>query len=69
MQRIALAVFEQGLAGLSWWSTLEASWTNVTLFAEIAAPRLELAADPEILTTRHPAVRTAAEAIGVRLAR
>jgi hypothetical protein len=66
-QAIAVTAFEEGAAGLEWWSTLEASWINVTLFAERAASRLELAADPEPLTTEHPAVREAAEMVGVLL--
>ena len=36
-QPVALAIFEEGALGLSWWSALEASWTNVTLFADRAA--------------------------------
>lgn len=68
-QRIALAAFEDGHPGLSWWSTLEASWTNVTLFAEVAAPALTPRGQPEVLTVRHPALRAAAEALGVRLPR
>src|SRR5207237_9285674 len=31
-QRMALSVFQEGATGISWWSTLEAAWTNVTLF-------------------------------------
>jgi hypothetical protein len=68
-QRVALGVFEEGANGLAWWSTLEAAWSNVTLFHERAAPRLRLADDPEPLGLDHPAVRAAADAIGVRLER
>ena len=32
-QPVALAIFDEGAAGIGWWSTLEASWPNVTLFA------------------------------------
>lgn len=67
-QAIAVAAFEEGAAGLEWWSTLEASWINVTVFAERGASRLQVAADPEPLTTDHPAVREAAEMVGVLLA-
>jgi glycosyltransferase involved in cell wall biosynthesis len=42
-QRIALTLFDEGHSGFSWWSTLEASWTNVTLFAERATSRLKVA--------------------------
>lgn len=68
-QPIALGIFEEGLSGFGWWSTLEASWANVTLFAERARPALAVAADPEPLTTTHPVVRAAAERLGVRLGR
>jgi hypothetical protein len=68
-QRMALSVFEEGLAGFSWWSTLEAAWTNLTLFAERALPLLAVDGEPEPLSIDHPAVRTAADQIGIQLAR
>jgi RES domain len=66
-QRMALEVYQEGAVGISWWSTIEASWINVTLFAERASRRLPLAGEPETLTPDHPAVREAAEAVGVIL--
>ena len=68
-QRIALSIFEDGAEGLGWWSTLEASWPNVTLFAERASPKLSLAAEPEILSVGHPVVRAAADRLGIALVR
>lgn len=65
---IALRIFEEGVQGFGWWSTLESAWPNVTLFAERASAQLTLVGNPEILTVRHPMVRVAAEAIGVQLA-
>ncbi len=66
-QRIAGDAFDDGAAGLSWWSTLEASWTNVTLFREHLAelPRL---VEATALTLDHPALVEAAERLGVRIA-
>lgn len=64
-QPIALAAYEEGHDGLAWWSTIEASWTNVTLFAERVLPKLSLTAPPEPLTMEHPAVLEAAEALGL----
>lgn len=64
---IALSIFGEGASGLAWWSTLESSWSNVTLFAERVAGSLSLAGPPEVLTPRHPALRSAAGTIGVRL--
>ncbi len=66
-QRLASTAFDDGAAGLSWWSALEASWTNVTLFAErLAGPLPILDAIP--LSIDHPALVEAAERLGVRLA-
>ncbi|MDP9343282.1 MAG: RES family NAD+ phosphorylase [Actinomycetota bacterium] len=64
---MALRMFDEGLAGFGWWSTLEASWANVTLFAERATPRLRVEGDPEPLTVDHPAVWAAADMLGIRL--
>ena len=67
-QRTALSLFGDGVAGFEWWSTIEASWINVTLFAERCADRLRVEEDPEPLTLDHPTVRDAAGAVGVLLA-
>jgi hypothetical protein len=53
------------IAGLRWWSTYEALWTNVTLF-ERAAPRLRVSS-VVALTLEHPAVVDAAEFFSMRL--
>ena len=66
-QPIALSVYRDGMAGLEWWSTIEASWINVTLFDDRVTGRLRVIGDPEPLTLDHPAVREAAEAVGVLL--
>ena len=50
--------------GVRWWSTLEASWLHVTLFDRGAA-RLRIRHPPERLTADHPAVRRAAEELGI----
>lgn len=67
-QRWARALHGEKVIGFEWWSTIEASWINVTLFAERAVHRLELAAEPEPLGLDHPAVREAADVVGVSLA-
>lgn len=64
-QAIASEIFGDGLTGFSWWSTLEAEWTNVTLFHERALPKITLAAAPRPLSTSLGEVREAAERIGV----
>jgi len=66
-QPLALAIYEEGVPGFAWWSTLEASWPNATLFAERASPRLRTLGAPEVLSIVHPALRAAAETLGVHL--
>jgi hypothetical protein len=66
-QPIALSIYREGAEGFAWWSAVEASWINLTLFAERAVPKLAVVGDPEMLDPGHPAVRSAAEAVGVRL--
>lgn len=66
-QPIALALYEEGVPGFEWWSTIEASWINVTLFSERVWDRLALVGEPAPLTIEHPAVRAAADAVGVLL--
>jgi hypothetical protein len=68
-QAMALAAFESGALGLSWWSTLDSAWTNVTLFAERAfeAGAVEVHGSPEALTLRHPALVAAADHIAIPL--
>lgn len=66
---MALALYEDGLPGFEWWSTIEASWINVTLFEDRVIDKLTLVGEPEPLTLDHPAVRDAADAVGVLLAK
>jgi hypothetical protein len=70
-QPIAVRAFQDGAHGLSWWSTLDAGWTNVTLFAErvIGPGLLVVAGEPERLTTGHPVLVAAAEHLSIGLAR
>jgi hypothetical protein len=70
-QAMATRVFEAGGRGLSWWSTLDAAWTNVTLFAERTIDRgaLALAGPIDPLSTRHPVVLAAADHLAIPLAR
>jgi hypothetical protein len=68
-QRIALSLYQDGVPGFEWWSTIEASWINVTLFEDRVVDRLSVTGEPEPLTLDHPAVREAAEAVGVLLSK
>jgi hypothetical protein len=66
-QEMALGIFEEGRAGFAWWSALEASWANVTLFAEGAAPMLVVPEVPLELSVTLPVVQAAAAVLGVGL--
>jgi RES domain-containing protein len=67
-QAIGRRLYEGGAAGCSWWSALEAEWTNVTLFGRRGGP-MRLAAPTEPLSLVHPGVVAAADRLGVTLAR
>jgi hypothetical protein len=69
-QAMAMRAFDGGAPGLSWWSTLDSAWTNVTLFAERTLDIGLVVTDgaPEALSLRHPAVVAAAEHLAIPLA-
>ena len=64
-QSDALRLFEthRRATGLRWWSTIEASWINVTVF-DRARRRLRMRS-VELLSPDHEAVRAAAAEIGL----
>jgi hypothetical protein len=66
-QAMAVRAFDSGRLGLSWWSTIDAAWTNVTLFAErtLDARLVRVETPPERLTLTHPAVIAAAEHLAI----
>lgn len=64
---VARGLFSEGISGFGWWSTLEASWSNVTLFAERTIDTLRVADGPHEIGIDDPAVGAAASAIGVRV--
>jgi hypothetical protein len=68
-QAYAARLFDEtpDAVGLRWWSTLEASLINLTLF-DRAAPQLSVD-DVEQLTVAHPAVVDAAELLGLAIGR
>jgi hypothetical protein len=65
-QAAGLFTRHRAAAGLRWWSTWEATWTNVTVF-DRAARALNLLEVTE-LTLEHPSVLEAAEVFGLRVA-
>ena len=68
-QQQARQLFHEGAVGFTWWSTLSADWTNVTLFHERALPSIAVATPPTPLSTALPQVQQAATAVGVQLAK
>ncbi len=68
-QAMAVRVFDAGGKGLSWWSTLDAAWTNVTLFAErtIDADAIVVRGEAESLSVGHPALVAAADHLAIPL--
>ena len=66
-QAMAVRVFDRGGLGLSWWSTLDSAWTNVTLFAErtLDAGAVVLDGPTEALTLKHAAVVAAADHLAI----
>jgi hypothetical protein len=66
-QEIALSLFAEDVDGFEWWSTIEGSWINVTLFAERSIGSLQVIGEPEPLTLEHPVVAEAAAAVGLSL--
>ena len=65
---VARDLFAEGVPGFAWWSTLEASWPNVTLFAERVVNVIRVVDGPREIAIEDPVVRVAAAAIGVTLA-
>jgi hypothetical protein len=65
-QALALYRGHPGAAGLRWWSSWEALWTNITLFDRVV-PKLRLAGI-RTLTLDDPALLQAADLFGLRVA-
>jgi hypothetical protein len=65
-QALTLFRTHAGAAGLRWWSSWEALWSNVTLF-DRAVRALDLV-HVETLTTDHAAVQEVSDFFGMRLA-
>lgn len=70
-QSMAVRAFEAGALGLSWWSTLDAAWTNVTLFAErtLEAGAVVVHGAGETLAIKHPSLVAAADHLAIPLVR
>lgn len=67
-QRIAAKVHARKHAGLRWWSAFFGEWHAVVLFRDRVKAAL-VYDPPEAITLENPALRDAAELLGVRIAR
>lgn len=66
-QNIARSLFDEGAFGFTWWSTLEASWTNVTLFENRVSQYLTIEGQVLALDNQMPEVIEAAKALRIQL--
>ncbi len=66
-QRTAARIYEEGAAGLLWWSVLESLWINATLFLERVRENLATADRPVVLSVDDPRVVAVAGKLGIRL--
>jgi len=64
-QGLTRQLFEEGLAGFYWWSALNASWKNVTLFKSRVIKSLSLKEKPVELKLDLPVVREAGDFLKV----
>jgi hypothetical protein len=66
-QQLALSLFEERVDGFLWWSTLEAAWTNATLFQGRVMKKLRLSHAVKPLSIDLPEVVAAARHLNIRL--
>lgn len=64
-QAFARRMYTAGSAGLRWWSTLEASWINVTLFMDRCRSALQVV-DLRTVTLDDTEVAAACDTLGIR---
>jgi hypothetical protein len=66
-QAIARRIWDDGQAGLRWWSAFHGEWHTTVLFVERVPLSLLAFASPTAASLRDPAVIAGAEAAGMRL--
>jgi D-alanyl-lipoteichoic acid acyltransferase DltB (MBOAT superfamily) len=66
-QNVARRLYDEGLSGFSWWSALEASWQNVTLFENRVKKHLEIKDAPKILQVQLEEVQNTAYKLNIEL--
>ena len=66
-QDIVRRLYDEGLPGFTWWSTLDSSWKNATLFESRVKRSLQVADDITALHVELPEVRQAAKDLHIGL--
>lgn len=66
-QPIAALAWDGAYAGLRWWSSFRGDWHGVVLFTNRTRRGLHFG-EPEVISGDTPALRAAADALGMRLA-
>ncbi len=66
-QALSNSVYNMGAGGFVWWSTLEATWSNVTLFASRVKNKIKIADNIEPLNVKMKLVREAAKLLGINI--
>ena len=64
-QRLALKLYELGVDGFLWWSSLHSAWTNATLFQKRALKKLTIEGPITPLSIKMKEFAQAAKTLGV----
>lgn len=64
-QAISQRVYDSGYVGLRWWSVFRGEWHTLALYARRVPARDLRFTDPEPLSLDHPALREAANDLGI----
>lgn len=66
-QNISRLLFDKGVDGFTWWSILEASWVNATLFQSRIVKYINVVGQVITLETKLPEVVEAAKILKIRI--
>ena len=66
-QNISRSLFDENISGFTWWSTLNSSWENVTLFKKRTIDNISIDGDIIPLNTQLPVLMEAADILRIRI--